>query len=239
MKQCLLKNGKFVFFVSLLGIFALLVIASFLVPKENLFAIKFQLRGLGYRVTYNQYDGRWLWQPTGVSVFSRDTRVNNSIFNDLEKMPHLYAIQFHADLRAVNFDFFSYLPKLTHLGFINCTLDISELEKLSKCNLTWLVIDGSDLRESSFLCQHSQNSLTLLTISSCSISDEHLRAIAKFSELRHLDLSENPDVTDVGLLTYLSTIPSLQSLNVNKTGVTENGIEQFRHIRPDVDVRWR
>jgi hypothetical protein len=65
------------------------------------------------------------------------------------------------------------------------------------------------------------------------INDEYLRTLAKLSlpKLRDLNLSECPNVTDVGVLA-LTNLPSITSLGLRGSRVTDDGLRRLAGAMP-------
>lgn len=68
-----------------------------------------------------------------------------------------------------------------------------------------------------------------LSLPSNEVTDEHLKIIAKFQNLRKLKLEKNP-ITDAGV-TYLSVLEKLESLNVYQTNITQSSIPVFLKMK--------
>jgi hypothetical protein len=68
------------------------------------------------------------------------------------------------------------------------------------------------------------------------LKDGDLEAFTKLTNLDLLILESNVGITDAGL-EHLEKIASLRHLQLSKTSVTKEGVEEFQKKRPDVRVR--
>lgn len=78
--------------------------------------------------------------------------------------------------------------------------------------------------------------LEVLVLSGTKVTDEGLGGLAKIKQLKEVRLAAIPQVTDKGL-NHLHSCASLRTVIVNKkTGVTPQGIAEFRKQRPDCQI---
>jgi internalin A len=78
--------------------------------------------------------------------------------------------------------------------------------------------------------------LEVLVLSGTKVTDAGLKQLVGMKKLKELRLAAMPQVTDAGLLN-LKACPALRTVVVNKkTGVTPEGIAEFRRQRPDCEV---
>lgn len=80
-------------------------------------------------------------------------------------------------------------------------------------------------------------SLQGLNLYETDVTDRGLQELAQMPNLRHLELSANPGVTDDGL-SHLASITSLQKLGLRGTRVTTTGVEKLRAALPDCEIDW-
>jgi len=101
-------------------------------------------------------------------------------------------------------------------------------------SLTRLKLTGSDKAEV-LLYVSNLVDLEELIFRSGGIRDNDLTPILSLPKLTLLDL-ENNRITDAGLRT-LSRIPTLKTLILFRTSVTQRGIAEVRALRPDLEIR--
>ncbi|WP_255452826.1 DUF2231 domain-containing protein [Aquimarina sp. RZ0] len=74
-----------------------------------------------------------------------------------------------------------------------------------------------------------EKNIIWLSLPANGITDEHLKTIAKFQNLKKLKLEKNP-ITDIGI-EYLSVLENLESLNVYQTNITQSSIPVFLKMK--------
>jgi hypothetical protein len=79
--------------------------------------------------------------------------------------------------------------------------------------------------------------IELLGLVDAHLNDSDLEDFAKWAEFSQLTLNDNTGITDVGL-EHLEKIVSLNFLDLVRTSVTKEGIEEFQKKRPDVAVSF-
>ncbi|MFN3151704.1 hypothetical protein [Bremerella sp.] len=69
------------------------------------------------------------------------------------------------------------------------------------------------------------------------MTDADLKELSGMPNLKHLDISGNPEVTDAGLV-HLASIKSLQVLRLFDTKVTKQGVEKLQAELPECEIEW-
>jgi Leucine-rich repeat (LRR) protein len=80
--------------------------------------------------------------------------------------------------------------------------------------------------------------VVVLQMAECDVNDETLAALAELSQLRELDLNNNP-ITDEGLA-HLAKLPKLEILRLNFTQITDEGFKKHLFDVPqlkEINVR--
>ena len=91
---------------------------------------------------------------------------------------------------------------------------MSELQKLTACQVKEISVSSRDVH----------------------LKDSDMEDFVKFTHLETLVLEcDNAGVTDA-CLEYFETIPTLKSLGLPKSNITQEGVEEFQKKRPDVKV---
>jgi hypothetical protein len=106
------------------------------------------------------------------------------------------------------------------------------LKALTNLGLGWT----KDVGDSAVPDLVAMPGLEVLVLSGTKVTDAGLKQLAGMKKLKELRLAAMPQVTDAGLLN-LKACPALRTVVVNKkTGVTAEGIVEFRRQRPDCEV---
>jgi len=167
-----------------------------------------KLQARGFEVDYDIF-----WRHpvcicgNGLNITVEDCRL-------ISQLPHLESLTFaYGDVSELNFDEIGNCQKLEQVGFSNVTqFSINEFRKLTICPIDWVFFYNVDLTDSD---------LEVLT---------ELKA-----EFNYIGLGDIPGITDAGL-EHLEKIPHLYNLDITNTSVTEEGLEEFRKKRPDVNI---
>jgi len=93
----------------------------------------------------------------------------------------------------------------------------------SLVNLRYLNVAYNPLKSDGLRYIMGLPKLQLLAINMCHITDAELAIIAKPDRIDDLNLSENPAITDRGLLCFKSS-KKLKSLFINRTRISANGV---------------
>ena len=220
-------------------IIAILLVSSvpFLIPMENQVALRLQSQG--YEIIHNIDDSNWIWlRPTHFVCSHQD--ISDETLKELARMPKLFSVSFYnCDCSKLDLGLLAEIPNLTDLTFINNTGPRGtpkEVAKLADCRkLKSLFFSASSLTRADIeplagiplkeLCCHASG----LTDTDCTV-------FSSFKQLEILQLYNNPAITDASLSVFES-IATLQFLGVEKTGVTKEGIEEFKKKRPGVKLR--
>ena len=167
-----------------------------------------ELRSRGFMVTHNTF----LWrQPTHVFGENRDITPEDGLL--ISRLPHLRSLRFtNCDMLDLNLDEIGKCRQLDSVHFIGAKrLSVDELRKLAPCPVTNIALYDSDLK------------------------DSDLEVLTELTTIKNLTLSNNAGITDAGL-EHLEKIPSLRVLRLYGTGVTQDGVEEFKKKRPGVSV---
>lgn len=213
--------------------FFLILILYCSLPYENRIALKLQLKG--YTFIYNSY-GKWRLYPT--HFLSYKNTIKNDILMSLKAMPHLCCVTIKdGTLEKLDFEIFTKLSNLSHLDIHDCSgLTSQDIQKLSGCQkLTSLSINGFKLYSDDLVLLRSCPLKQLILISD-DLTDNELEVISSFSHVNWLILSDNPHISDTGLF-HVVSMQNLATIDVSRTGVTRNGIDRFRVMRPDIKIR--
>lgn len=69
------------------------------------------------------------------------------------------------------------------------------------------------------------------------VTDRDVEVLSTLPKLKHLDLSDNNRITDVGLI-HLGSIKSLRMLGLWGTQVTKQGVEKLQAELPNCEINW-
>lgn len=81
------------------------------------------------------------------------------------------------------------------------------------------------------------NNTHVLNLNGTGVSDEAVPTLLDMPQLTHLSL-ERTRITEVGV-SRLIVASSLEKLALSETPATDEGVELFRRLRPDVEVVWQ
>ena len=179
-------------------------------PAED-YRVSGELKLRGFEIIY-QRQGYNIWQypvhveGSGLSITEDDCRL-------FCQLPHLQSLAFYGcDLAGWNLDEIRNCRELKYIHSNHAThFPIDEIGKLAACPVTWLGINTDCL------------------------NDSNLVEFAKLTNLEYLYLEKNAGITDAGL-DHLEKIASLQYLGLTGTSVTQEGVDEFKKKRPDVEV---
>jgi hypothetical protein len=109
---------------------------------------------------------------------------------------------------------------------------LQALQSLTSLGLGWTKdVDDAAMPDIAKLAK-----LEVLVLSGTKVTDAGLKQLTAMKQLKEIRLSAMPQITDTGLIN-LKPFPSLRTVIVNKkTGVTPEGIAEFRRLRPDCEV---
>ena len=178
-------------------------------PSDHFVAKKLEARG--YEVSYD-WCGNTIWQhPT--SVVGKDMNMTPEDCRLICQLPRLEALHFRrGGMSGLNLDDIGHCQELSFISFADITsFPGYEIRKLAVCPIEYLILD------------------------SVGLTDTDLEALMIFSQLYYLNLRGNTGITDAGL-EHLVKMPSLDRLELTKTSVTKEGVEEFQKKRPDVMV---
>ena len=177
------------------------------------FHVARELRTRGFDIIYNWHDDT-IWQhPTHVSGSDKDITPEDCRL--ICQLPRLFALHFlRGDMSGLNLDEIGNCQELFWFRFHDVTqFPVSELRKLTASPVRIISLE-----------------------SRVHVTDFDLEAFAKFTNLEQLFLETyNAGVTDASL-EYFEKIPSLKTLHLPNTSITEKGVEEFRKKRPDVEI---
>jgi hypothetical protein len=99
--------------------------------------------------------------------------------------------------------------------------------------LVWIDLQDTAISDAGLVHISGLKKLERLRLDETQISDVGLHQLANLPSLRMLNVSRTR-VSDAGL-DYLTTLP-IGELYLMKSGVTDEGVQRFRHVRPDVNI---
>ena len=170
-----------------------------------------ELQARGFIVEYDRQD-RTIWQRPdyvegdGLTITPDDCRL---IF----QLPYLKWLLFWGcDMSGLNLDEIGNCPNLMQFSCRDVTqFPVDEIRKLAASSVSCITLSNADLKDSDL---------------------EHFAGLTNYTSLY---LEGNAGITDAGL-EHLEKIPALGELHLSKTSVTEEGVEEFRKKRTDVEV---
>ena len=130
------------------------------------------------------------------------------------------------------------LPHLIRLGFVGGNMSGLNLGEIGNCP-----------RFEIFLCQDVTQfpadeirklatcPLNSLVLSNVDLEDSDLENLMGLTKLEFINLGGNVGITDASF-EYLEKIASLKNLFLSETSVTQEGIEEFKKKRPDVEIHF-
>lgn len=145
--------------------------------------------------------------PSEARIAVRFRAMNAMQFAGLKKWPQVGSLT-TGDVRLVPDSAFSHLADLPHLRKLT-------LSQSSATNAT-----AGKLAE----CKE----LRLLYVGGARLGDAGLAALKKLPKLEILDVSNNPAITDAGLV-HLAEMPRLEQLYLGGTAITDRGLQ---HLKP-------
>lgn len=218
------------------GLILLIPVFLFMVPLENW--VGWQLRAQGYWIIHKSNEGIWYY-PTHFS--SRPgQKVSNEVLEELHKMRHLNHVSFSdSDFSHLDLSLLTKIEDLRSFSIINnydSKWSPRDIDKLGGC----LRLEDVSLHRTP-LTRHDIESLKTcpikaLRFTKTGLSDAESDVFKEFPNLEILQLRDNPGITDASLPVF-ETITTLKYLELEKTGVTKEGIEAFQKSRPDVKLR--
>ena len=110
--------------------------------------------------------------------------------------------------------------------------ELSQLQSLS--NLEELYLAGTLVDDEALQILAQFPHLKKLRIAQTQVGDAGLAYLRQSSQLEELDLSENANITDAGLVN-LSSITGLTRLNLWRLAISDAGVS---HLAPLVNLRW-
>jgi len=200
--------------VTALGAVAVVLLSTY--PADE-YRVARELRKRGFDIIYYRQDGDKIWyRPTNVlgqyqSITSDDCRL-------FCQLPRLYYLLFmRCDMSALNLDEIGNCREVHVLQCNDATqFPVSELTKLTACPFWTIYVESKDVP----------------------LKDSDLEEFVKFTHLEELSLiCNNVGVTDV-CLEYFEKIPSLKKLRLPGASITQEGVEEFKKKRPDVEVYY-
>ena len=220
-------------------IIAILLVSSvpFLIPTENQVALRLQSQG--YDIIHNFDDSNWIWyRPTHFVCSHQD--ISDETLKELARMPKLFSVSFYdCDSSKLDLGLLAEIPNLTDLSFINnigprgAPKDVAKLaacRKLEKLSFEVIPLTRADIEPL------ANTPLKGLRCSSSGLTDTGCTVFPSLMQIERLELSYNSAITDASISVFES-MPTLQYLNVYKTGITKEGIEEFKKKRPGVKLR--
>jgi len=176
-----------------------------------------ELESRGFRVYYERLPGDKIWKhPVQVNgahqvITSGDCR----LFCQLPRLKYLHFV--YCDMSGLILDEIENCGDLQIFeSSIATRFPVSELQKLVTCPTTTIFVSSRDV----------------------DLNDSDLKEFVKFTYLEHLRLEfNNTEVTDACLHIF-EKIPTLKSLRLPGSSITQEGIEEFKKKRPDVVVAF-
>jgi hypothetical protein len=126
----------------------------------------------------------------------------------------------------------SHLRELELSGTRVTDAGLKRLTSLRQLSVLWL--ERTAITDAGVEGLKGATSIEFLLLSDTAITDSGLDSLTALTRLRTLHVG-GTSVTDTGLM-KLTALPALSYLDVKKTHVTARGIEEFRKLRPKVDV---
>ncbi len=102
---------------------------------------------------------------------------------------------------------------------------LKDLEPLRKIKM--FILDDSKINDDNLRYIRGWKKLSELRMANCTITDNGCKYISACTGIKRLALKDNPKITDEGL-TYLATLPQLEYLEIQGTGVTAKGIAKLQ-----------
>ena len=220
-------------------IIAILLVSSvpFLIPTENQVALRLQSQG--YEIIHNIDDSNWVWyRPTHFVCSHQD--ISDETLTELARMPKLFSVAFcDCDSSKLDLGLLAEIPNLTDLTFINndgpCGTP-KNVARLASCRKLESLSFFSTPLVRADIEPFTDIPLKELYCRTSGLTDADCTIFSSFKQLEILYLRDNPAITDASLSVFES-ITTLQYLCVETTGVTKEGIEEFKKKRPGVKLR--
>jgi hypothetical protein len=121
------------------------------------------------------------------------------------------------------------LENLQELSLVNTRVTGAGLKCLKLDRLRHFSLEGTNIADDGWEIIKGLDQLDELSLRSSGATDARLGFLAKFKNLRLLDLSENP-ATDASL-SFLKESEQLQILIISKTNVTDAGLEFVKNLK--------
>ena len=182
-------------------------------PDDYRAARKLQKRGFDFR--YDWYDDNKIWKHPNV-VLGMDQMITSDDSRLFCQLPRLIDLAFWScNISGLNLDEIGNCRELRFFHFADTTrFPVNELKKLTACPVELILVESIDV----------------------DLKDSDLEEFAKFTHLEKLYLDfNNTGVTDV-CLEYFEKIPTLKTLILPGSSITQEGVEEFKKKRPDVIV---
>ena len=202
----------------LIGICVIIVLGAVLVfvlktcPDD--YQVARELHARGFAVAYEHWDDSQIWKrPT--FIFVEDKSITPEDSRLICQLPYMFSIDFsRCDMSGWNLDEIGNCQRLHDLIFLDVVnFPAEEIEKLAACSARSIILRNAHLKDSDL---------------------EHFAGLTKLSLL---DLQDNAGITDAGL-EHIEKMSSLRSLDIKGTSVTQEGIEEFKKKRPDIEVSY-
>ncbi|MEM9354839.1 MAG: protein kinase [Pseudomonadota bacterium] len=130
------------------------------------------------------------------------------------------------------------LPQLTALGISGSRISPAGFRKFVKLpRIRSLALEGIEISSSEIDVLRELPELSVLWISHLSTTNALVDELASLPNLEELRLDESN--LDDAQLVKLSKAPKLRTLIAEESRLTVAGVEQFKTLRPEVEVLWR
>ena len=167
--------------------------------------------------------------------FSACSKISESGFVFLSALPKLKGLSL--DRTNIGNAGLKHLSQMTDLSFLNLNatkITDNGLRHLSGlCRLQVLYVNGTKLGGSGLVHLKRLRNLHWLDLSGTGITDAAVVHLKPFSKLRLLSLSHT-GITDAGLENLNN--PALIDLSIRKTGVSAQGLKDYRRLQPNCRI---
>jgi hypothetical protein len=146
--------------------------------------------------------------PASARVSAKFDAATDATLSNLKKAPQIGALDVFDATRCSSDGFaaLKQLPNLRKLSLGKSAIGTGTAAALAQCK-----------------------ELRVLTIPSSGLNDTELAAFKKLPLLEALDISDNPQVTDLGMAT-VKELERLQALSLAKTAITDRGLMQLKPL---------
>lgn len=190
------------------------------------FLASWSLQSVGGMVNWDLGDGHW--RHGGVSEVKlgdgwNPAQVTDRDLDAIARLAHVRSLSLRGCWRLTG----QRLHKLWEIVPELQQLEISNRPHYSGEDTNWMITDDA------LLGVEKLGNLEELSLLRLSLTDASIRRFAALRKLRRLDLTETP-VTDESLSIIAANFPALESLGLEGTQVTAEGVERLMALRPGV-----